>query len=266
MVSNLSITFMIISLIICVVLPIGGIVVLKIKYKVSLKAFFIGMLAFFIAVQILEAPIHSYFLSINKGTAEFLLGNPIAYMLYGGLMAGVFEETARLISFKYLIKDRNDMTAIAYGVGHGGMEAILVGFISSLNAIIYSIFINNGSFQSLMENASVSEEVIATTYNQFVNSNSFLWLMTGFERITAMIIHISLSILVFYAVKERKYIYYFIAIICHAVINFPAALYQAGVITNIYLIEVIIFLLAIGLGFTTFKKLIKKVNKFDEIA
>ena len=70
MVSSLSIIFMVISLIISLALPIGGIIYLKKKYKASLKIFFIGMLSFFISVQILEAPIHSYFLSINKTTSE----------------------------------------------------------------------------------------------------------------------------------------------------------------------------------------------------
>lgn len=264
MVSNVSIIFMAISLIICLVLPIGGIIYLKKKYNASLKAFFIGMLVFFIAVQILEAPIHNYFLSINTSTSEFLLSNPIAYMLYGGLMAGIFEETARLIAFKYLIKDRNDITGIAYGVGHGGIEAILIGGISSLNAIVYSVLINNGGFQSLMEGALVSKEVISQTYNQFVNSSPFFWLMPGVERIIAMSIQISLSILVFYAVKERKYIYYFVAIVCHALIDFPAALYQVKVISNIYIVEAITLILAIGLCVLAFRKLIKKIPINDE--
>lgn len=265
MVSNLSIIFMVISLIISLALPIGGIIYLKKKYKVSLKIFFIGMLAFFVSVQILEAPIHSYFLSINKTTSEFLLSTPIAYMLYGGLMAGVFEETARLISFKYLIKDRNDINAITYGVGHGGIEAILVGGISSLNAIIYSVLINKGGFQSVMEGALVSKDVISATQNQFVNTSSYIWLMTGNERIIAMIIHISLSVLVCYAVKERKYIYYGIAILVHAVINFPAALYQAGVIENILLVETIILILAISLAALIFRKFSKKKQNISEI-
>ena len=176
MVSNLSITFMIISLIICLVLPIGGIIYLKIKYKVKLKTFFIGMLAFFIAVQVLEALINYYLLSANKATSEFILGNPIVYMLYGGLMAGIIEETARFISFKYLIKDRDNMTAITYGLGHGGIEAILIGGVSCINSILNSILINNGSFQSMMETALVSKDVISTTYNQLVNSSSVLFL------------------------------------------------------------------------------------------
>ena len=259
MVSNLSIISMAISLIISLALPIAGIIYLKKKYNASLKTFFIGMIMFFVAVQILEASIHNYFLNINISTSEFLLGNPLAYMLYGGLMAGIFEETARLISFKFLIKDRNDITAITYGVGHGGIEAILIGAVSSLNAIIYSVLINNGGFQSLMEGASVSKEVISTTYNQFVNTSSFYWLMPGVERMIAMAIQISLSIMVFYAVKERKYIYFFIAIICHAVINFPAALYQARVISNIYIVEGITLLLAITLCVLIFRKLIKKI-------
>lgn len=265
MVSNLSIIFMVISLIISLALPLGGIIYLKKKYKVSLKIFFIGMLAFFISVQILEAPVHSYFLSINKTTSEFLLSNPIAYMLYGGLMAGIFEETARLISFKYLIKDRNEINAVTYGVGHGGIEAILIGGMSSFNAIIYSVLINKGGFQSVMEGALVSNDVISETHNQLVNTSSYIWLMTGNERIIAMIVHISLSVLVCYAVRERKYIYYVIAIIVHAVINFPAALYQAGVLENILLVETIILIFAILLATIVFRKFIKKSQKIDEI-
>ncbi len=265
MVNNLSIVFMGISLVLSLGIPMGGIIYLKVKHKVSLKAFFIGMATFFIAVQILEAPIHNYFLNINKNTSEFLLGNPVIYMLYGGLMAGIFEETARLISFKYLIKDRNDITAVTYGLGHGGIEAILIGGVSSLNAILYSNLINNGGFQSTMEKALVSKDLISTTYDHFVNSSSILWLMPGVERVIAIVIQISLSIIVFYAVKERKYIFFLVAILIHAVIDFPAALYQVGVISNVYVIELITLIAAIVLAVITFKKLIKKIPINDEI-
>lgn len=266
MVNNLSIVFMGISLIISLGVPIGGIIYLKKKYKASLKPFFIGMLVFFIAVQVLEAPIHNYILKINKGTSEFLLGNPIFYMLYGGLMAGIFEETARFISFKFILKDRSDITPISYGIGHGGIEAILIGGLSAINTISYSVIINSGKFQSLMESAGVSSEIINQTFNQLTNTSSITWLMPGIERIMAMAIQISLSVLVFYAVKERKYIFFFLAIIFHAVIDFPAALYQAGVLTNIYIVEGITLLLSIGLIILIFKKLIKNFGKVNEIA
>lgn len=261
MVSNLSIFFMVISLIVSIFLPIGGIIYLKKKYKVKLKVFFIGMIVFFVAVQILEAPIHSYFLSFNKGTSNFLLNNPLAYMLYGGLMAGIFEETARLIAFKYLIKENDNLTGIAYGLGHGGIEAMLIGGIASLNSIIYAILINKGGFQTLMEGATVSKDVIDATYNHYINSSAFYWLAPGFERVTAIIVHISLSVLVIYAVKEKKYLYYFLAILIHATINFPAALYQTGVITNILLLELLLMGLAVILALVIFNKIVKKSYK-----
>ena len=265
MVSSLSIIFMVFSFLVSVLLPIVGVIFLKRKYNVSLKVFFIGAAAFFISVQILEAPIHSYFLKLNSTTSEFLLSTPIAYMLYGGLMAGIFEETARLISFKFIIKDRDLMSGVTYGLGHGGIEAILIGGISSINSIVYSTLINKGGFQSIMEGLMIPKEVISATYDQFVNSSSIMWAMPGIERIFAMMIHMSLSVIILYAVKERKYIYYVLAILIHAVINFPAALYQVGAIKNIFMVEGILFITVLSLVLYIFKIFIKKFNDYNEI-
>lgn len=265
MVSALSITFMVFSLLVSVVLPIGGIIFLKRKYNVSLKIFFIGAAAFFISVQVLEAPIHSYFLKLNSTTSEFLLSTPIAYMLYGGLMAGIFEETTRFISFKFLIKDRDLISGVTYGLGHGGIEAILIGGLSSLNSIVYSNLINKGGFQSIMEGALIPKDVISATYDQFVNSSAIIWAMPGIERIIAMMIHVSLSVIVLYAVKERKYIYYILSILLHAVINFPAALYQVGVIKNIFIVEGILLATVLVLVIYVFKIFIKKFHTSNEI-
>ena len=184
-------------------------------------------------------------------------------MLYGGLMAGIFEETARFISFKFIIKDKNLLKT--YGIGHGGIEAILIGGISSLNSIVYAMLINKGGFQSIMEGALVPKEVISTIYDKFINSSSFMWAMPGVERLLAMLIHISLSIIVLYAVKERKYIYYIIAILLHAIINFPAALYQVGVIKNLFVVEGILLVEVVIIVVYIFKIFIKKFNSNDEV-
>jgi uncharacterized membrane protein YhfC len=50
------------------------------------------------------------------------------YAVLGALLAGLFEETGRFIAFKFLLKKRTDRkTAISYGIGHGGFEAIFGG-------------------------------------------------------------------------------------------------------------------------------------------
>ncbi|MDR0538038.1 MAG: YhfC family intramembrane metalloprotease [Tannerellaceae bacterium] len=58
-------------------------------------------------------------------------------------MAGLFEETARFISFKILKKKYNGIgTGLAYGIGHGGIEAVLLAGLSMIVSIVFCIMIN----------------------------------------------------------------------------------------------------------------------------
>ncbi|WP_454055547.1 YhfC family glutamic-type intramembrane protease [Clostridium sp. Marseille-Q7071] len=57
------------------------------------------------------------------------------------------------------------------------------------------------------------------------------------ERIFAFGIQIGLTMIVLYAIKYRKNIYLFIAILIHALIDFPAALYQMKII-NLFITRV----------------------------
>lgn len=244
MVSIASIICMVFSLLLSIGVPLGLIIFLKKKYKVSLKVVFVGMIAFFIATQVLESSLHLYFLKVNVTTAKFLT-NPIAFMLYGGLMAGIFEETARLVCYKFIIKkNRSFIDGITYGVGHGGIEAMLIGGIASISYIVKAISINSGQTSSV--------------YSQIISTPALTWSAVGIERLFALCIQISLSIIVLYAVKERKYIYYLIAILLHAIIDSPAALYQLGTIKNIWIIELIVGLEAIALLAFAFKVMKKK--------
>ena len=59
-----------------------------------------------------------------------------------------------------------------------------------------------------------------------------------FERVCAMMIQIGLSMLVFVAAREKKYFWlYPIAILIHAMIDAPAALYQYQVISSVFVVE-----------------------------
>ena len=53
-----------------------------------------------------------------------------------GLSAGLFEELARYLALKFwLKKDAHTLLPLKYGIGHGGVEALLVGFIA-LTAVV----------------------------------------------------------------------------------------------------------------------------------
>ncbi|CUP99716.1 YhfC family intramembrane metalloprotease [Clostridium baratii] len=251
MISTMSIIMMLFTTLVSIALPIALIVIMKVKYKASLKSFFIGASAFFITVQCIEGPINYYFLIGNRSTSSIIAGNTILFMLYGGLMAGIFEETARYICFKFILKkERRIQDAISYGIGHGGIEAILLVGITYLANTIVSIMINLGM---PLENGL---ELVSA---QLSSVEPYMFAIAGVERLSTIIIQIGLSIIVFNSVKYGKKQYYLLAILIHALIDFPAVLAQKGVI-NIITVESIMILVSIA--FIVF--IIKQVKKNKE--
>ena len=76
-----------------------------------------------------------------------------------------------------------------------------------------------------------------------------MFLIPGFERMFALTIHISLSVIVFYSVYENRRLWlYPAAILLHALIDAPAALAQVGVLTNTLALEGMVFGCAVVLA------------------
>ena len=85
---------------------------------------------------------------VSKALSE----NLWLYALYGGLAAGLFEETGRYLTMRFLMKGKwTRENALMYGAGHGGLEAVLILGMASVNNLLYSVMINTGS-QPIMEN------------------------------------------------------------------------------------------------------------------
>lgn len=244
MVSNTSIMFLIISLIISVGLPLGLVAYFYKKYKISIKCVFIGVLIFIIFSQVLEKVLHYFVLTKNPYTVA-LLKNPWLFMIYGGLAAGIFEEVGRYIGFKFLLKGQREWKdGIAYGIGHGGIEAILIGGVTSIQNIVYSNLINSGTFEKVLS-AKIPVSMLASIKNSLENTPSYMFGFIGIERMLVLPLHIALSLVVLYGIKKGEKIYLLYAIIIHAIVDFPAALYQAGKIKSIFLIEGVVLVVAI---------------------
>lgn len=244
MVSSTSILFMTISAVVCFLFPIVILFCFKRKEKISLKPFFVGMIVFFVFTQILEKALHMVVLGNN------LITNPILFSIYGAFAAGIFEEVGRFIAFKTVLKKNHDWKdGIAYGIGHGGIEAILIGAVANIQCLIYSNMINSGSFDT-----ALSSKVPAAQASQLkqlkevlIQTSSSNYIIGFGERIFAFGIQMALTMVVLYAIRNRKNIYLFIAILLHALVDFPAALYQAKIV-NLFFAEgmiVVYFILAI---------------------
>ncbi|MEI7884151.1 MAG: YhfC family glutamic-type intramembrane protease [Clostridia bacterium] len=265
-VSILSLVFMFISAVLSIVLPIAAVIWLAMKKRLKVKALLIAALLFIVFVLVLERGMHSVVLGANP-QSSFILKNPLLYMLYGGFAAGIFEETARLIGLKFLLKvkpDESINTGISYGLGHGGIEAIIIAGLASISNITMSILINNGMTESILKQIPAAQlGATIQGMNSLISMQPTVFLLSGIERVAAIVVHISLTLFVFKAVKEKKWSYYFAAIVLHASVNFAPALYQVGVIKSIYLVEFFVFVLAVLLAIAAYKVTFSKKQQVE---
>lgn len=189
-----------------------------------------GAMTFLIFALVLESTVHSIVFMVFPGIKD----NVVAYMLYGALMAGIFEETGRFLAYKLVLKKRtNRETAISYGIGHGGFEAVYILAATGINNFVYAGIINAGQFPALLDQLKAAGQDTSPIESLPEQLAAFGIADIGLpilERVFAVMFHIALSILVFYAVKNGKIWMYFLAVILHALLDAPAALYQQGVI------------------------------------
>jgi len=126
----------IITMVLLLAFLIGSIWYAKKKYQINLAVLGLGAVAFFVSSQILEKLVHILVLHPQKdGSIALLQDHPLVYIIYGLAMAAFFEETARLVFFKWLEKKRSleKADSLAYGLGHGGLELIYLGLTSLIN-------------------------------------------------------------------------------------------------------------------------------------
>ena len=235
MVSGASIAVMMLTILLAGFLPIGLLIYLYVRERISFKAVGVGVLVFILFVMVLERLLHWYVLQVNPPTS-LLLKQPLWYALYGGLAAGIFEETGRYVGFRLLLpRLRRWKDGVAYGLGHGGIETLLFGALSGVQNLIYAFYINAGVLESKL-GAQMPPYIVGQIRMGLLGTPAYMFAIGGLERVFALLIQVGLSLVVLYGIKTRQIAFLFYAILIHALIDIPAALYQAQQF-NIWLVE-----------------------------
>lgn len=203
-------------LLLTVAVPLGVMIFLH-RRGGSWKSFLVGAGTFVLFALVLEPILHRLVLGSGAGAA--LRENIWLYGLYGGLMAGLFEETGRFLAFRYLLRHTpGRVTALSYGIGHGGSEAfLLVGLTMAANLSLGLAYASGAALPA--ETAAMAETLIATP--------AWMFLWAGFERLTAMALHVSLSVLVCAAVRTGRRLLFPAAVLLHAAVDFAAVVSAA---------------------------------------
>lgn len=215
------------SFLVAVGVPVALCIVMKVKGKAKLSSCWIGAGTFVVFVLVLEQLFH---VVVLQATGTLITGNIWLYALYGGLAAGLFEETGRYLAMRFLMKKNlNRQNALMYGVGHGGIEAILLVGLAEISNIAVSLFINSGQADTLFASLGGVDESVQASLAQLWELPSYQFYMAGVERIIAITLQIALSYLVYRAVRGRRLRFYFLAVALHFLVD------AVAVTLNVYL-------------------------------
>lgn len=220
-------------------LPLGLAFLCCRRRRGALRAVLVGALCFFVGAGILESLCHQLVFALFPALPQ----TPALYILYGCLAAGLFEETARLIGLRLLCRrDAGALTGFAYGVGHGGIEAILVAGLGAVNNLATLAALNAGQGESIL--AAVPEAqraAVQTQLEQLASLPASTFLASGVERAVTIAFHIALSMVIWMVVTKRLPKWgYAAAVALHAAVDSIAILYQLGVLRSLWLTEVIL--------------------------
>ena len=249
MIPTSSLVMIVINLVLGFAIPIYLAWWLVKKHNASWRTILIGAATFIVFALVLESLVHNIVLKGPHGAA--IQNNTLYFAIYGGLMAGLFEETGRFLSMKYLLKKEPTTVkpALAYGIGHGGVEMILLFGFAMVSYLVMAVMIKAGQTDTLFSQVPAEAQgQIQAMISELTRANVGDWLSSLWERFSALLLHLSLSILVWAAVRKGgKWLWLFpAAILLHALVDGIAVVLMRS--TGTLVLETIIFAMAIAIA------------------
>ena len=190
--------------------------------RLSARAVLSGAAVFIVMVLVLEATLHAYVLIANPVTKSLLDAHPWLFATYAAGVAAFFEESGRYLAMRWLLtRNPTPSTPLAYAIGHGGIECALVGINIGVIALL-GYLISTGQAQSLHLDAATQAKITEMLKGASLVSG----LMGGIERVTAFVLQLGFSYLMWSAVTSRRPLLVLAAFAAHFACDFPAALLQ----------------------------------------
>lgn len=134
------------------------------------------------------------------------------------LTAALFEEVGRYVGYRVLMR-REEKTwgkAVIYGIGHGGIESIVLVGLANLNVLVQIVAISAVGMDHL---APAIRTRVAPQFAAFAAQPAWLPLLGGWERLWTIPIHIALSVMVVQVFRRGRIRWLFLAILGHIVVD-----------------------------------------------
>lgn len=177
------------------------------------KVWGLGALAFVLS-QMVHLPLNWALGLLGTPRGVALLPFP-AYAAIVGLSAGVCEEVSRFLVLRFMLRDqRDDRASLLFGVGHGGIESVIVGILAGAGLLNMALVSWIGP-KAIGVPPEAAKDVIGSAL-LYWNSNPLDFVLAGIERLGAIAFHVMASHLVMRAVARRRIGWLLLAVAAHA--------------------------------------------------
>lgn len=132
--------------------------------------------------------------------------------------AALFEEIGRYIGYRWLMgrEEKTWRKAVMYGLGHGGLESFLLVGLGGLYSLVQVVALSAVSLSRL---PAAQRQAVATQLRAIAIQPAWLPLLSAWERLWTIPIHVALSVLVLQVFRRRNIGWLFLAIVGHMVVD-----------------------------------------------
>lgn len=204
---RLKIAACIVTLVVGVVVPLAIPMVYGWKRREEgiWRAWLTGAAGFFVP-QLIIRPLLLMALS-GTGYDAWTQGHPIIYTILSALFAAMLELAGRCAGAGLLRKGMGPHQALAAGLGHGGIESIILIGISYVNNLAFLVMLQNGQFDTMAaEMAANGTDVADLTAAALALQapSAGLFLLAGLERVLTMTCQACMTVMVFYGFHRAR--------------------------------------------------------------
>ena len=205
----------IVTLCVCLFLPVVLLILFAAKYKKEkiLPAWLLGAAGFFVTQMLIRIPILTV-LQTQPWFTAFASNTPFVYAFSLAFTAGLFELVGRFVVAKLMVKNLTFRRSLAAGLGHGGIEAIVLIGLTYVNNLVYIVMINTGMFDPMIQEVAAMGDAVPQLEStiaqlemvktQLVSYPASLFLLASVERVLTICCHAGMSLIVCYGVASGK--------------------------------------------------------------
>ena len=191
-----------------------------------------GVAGFLLFSQVLGNGLHVLVLGGPQGMASWIDRAPWSFALYAALVAGVFEEAGRLAGLRSTMRRGARLPAAAcFGIGWAGIEALLVGTLPQVQAVVLGQALNAGTLAQAL--GAAPPEAIAAIEASLLQASPGMAVVAACERTCAFVLQLSLTVWMAGLLRAgASTLGVFVGMAAlHALVDLPAAMFKAGLLS-----------------------------------